>query len=74
MASICACGSSNDVDHAFSCGRGGYVIMRHNKIRDVTASFLREVATCVEVEPKPAANYWGSIHLIGDQQMSRRFE
>ena len=51
MASICACGSSNDVDHALACGRGGYVIMRQNEIRDLTASFLREVATCVEVEP-----------------------
>ena len=25
--------------------------MRHNEIRDLTASFLREVATCVKVEP-----------------------
>ena len=25
--------------------------MRHNKIRDRAASFLREVANCVEVEP-----------------------
>ena len=39
------------MDHALSCGRGGYVIMRHNKIRDLTASFLHEVATCIEVEP-----------------------
>ena len=51
MASICACGSNNDVDHAMSCGRGGYVMMRHNEIRDLTASFLCEVATCVKVEP-----------------------
>ena len=50
MASICTCGS-NDVDHALCCKRGGYVIMRHNKIRDLTAALLCEVGTCVKVEP-----------------------
>ena len=25
--------------------------MRHNEIRDLTAAFLHEVATCVKVEP-----------------------
>ena len=24
---------------------------RHNEIRDLTAAFLQEVATCIEVEP-----------------------
>ena len=51
MVSICACGSNNDVDNALSCSRGGYMIMRHNKIRDLTAAFLHEVATCVVVQP-----------------------
>ena len=27
--SFCQCGKQNDIDHAFSCKRGGYVMMRH---------------------------------------------
>ena len=34
-----------------SCARGGYVIMRHNEIQDVTATLLCEVTLYVEVEP-----------------------
>ena len=51
MSSICICGKQNDTSHALSCARGGYVIMRHNEIRDVTATLLREVTSNVEVEP-----------------------
>lgn len=29
MPITCACGKSNNVDHALSCCKGGYVIMRH---------------------------------------------
>ena len=51
MPSTCICGKQNDVSHALSCARGGYVIMRHNEIRDATATLLREVTSSVEVEP-----------------------
>ena len=40
-----------DTSHALSCARGGYVIMRHNEIRDVTATLLWEVISNVEAEP-----------------------
>ena len=36
----CACGKDNDVDHALSCAKGGYAIMRHDKIRDSMAEIL----------------------------------
>ena len=51
LPSICACGKANGVDHALSCPRGGFIIKRHNEIRDVTASLLKDVASAVEIEP-----------------------
>ena len=47
----CVCGKPFDVDHALSCSRGGYTILRHNELRDVTASLLSEVCHDVQVEP-----------------------
>ena len=56
--SHCQCGSKNDTDHALSCKKGGYIIMRHNRIRDLEAELMREVCTDVRVEPPllPLAN------------------
>ena len=51
MPISCACGKTNSVDHALSCPRGGYVISRHNGVRDVTASLLGEAVKHVEIEP-----------------------
>ena len=51
LPSTCACGKANGVDHALSCPRGGIIIKRHNEIRDVTASLLKDVTSTVEIEP-----------------------
>ena len=48
----CTCGGENSVDHALRCKRGGYTIMRHNKIRDLEAELMREVCNDVRVEPE----------------------
>ena len=48
---VCACGSSFTVEHVLSCPRGGFPIIRHNEIRDVTATMLTEVCHDVLVEP-----------------------
>ncbi len=37
--------------HALSCTKGGFPTLRHNEIRDTTASFLTEVCSKVCVEP-----------------------
>ena len=50
--SFCGCGQKNNVDHTLNCMLGGYVSMRHNKIRDLEASMLREVCKDVKVEPE----------------------
>ena len=47
----CGCGDLNSFDHILTCPKGGYVIMRHNALRDVEAKLLREVCKDVRVEP-----------------------
>jgi hypothetical protein len=51
MAIQCVCGANNSVSHALSCARGGFVIRRHNEIRDLTAILLQDVSTNVQIEP-----------------------
>ena len=40
------------MDHALQCATGGYVIKRHNRIRDLIAKFLNDVAYGVHTEPE----------------------
>ncbi|KAG0724864.1 hypothetical protein GWK47_039737 [Chionoecetes opilio] len=47
----CLCGSPNNVNHTMTCKRGGFVCIRHDEVRDVTASMLREVCRDVSTEP-----------------------
>ena len=48
----CACGNSFSVEHALSCPKGGYPTIRHNEIRDLTATLLSEVCHSVSIEPE----------------------
>ena len=48
---FCACGVKNSPDHTLNCKLGGYVVMRHNNLRDYEATLLREVCHDVKVEP-----------------------
>ena len=43
MASHCLCGKPFNVEHALSCPTSGFPIIRHNEIRDLTASLMTEV-------------------------------
>ena len=47
----CVCGKSFNVEHAFSCPCGSFLMICHNEIRDLTAKFLSEVCPDVGVEP-----------------------
>ena len=49
--SFCQCSKRNDVDHTLTCKKGGYVIMRHNKVRDLEAELMSEVCYDVKTEP-----------------------
>ena len=50
--SKCGCGSNFNVEHALSCAKGGFPTIRHNEIRDITASLLTEVCSEVCIEPE----------------------
>ena len=39
------------MEHAFTCPCGGFPSIRHNEVRDLTASLLSEVCSNVGVEP-----------------------
>ena len=41
------------VDQAMVCQRGGFIIQRHNELRDLEAEIPRTVCNDVEVEPVP---------------------
>ena len=51
LPSKCPCGQKFDLNHALNCKRGGFVIMRHNTIRDFEANLLKQICTDVETEP-----------------------
>ena len=48
----CACGSKFNIQHALVCKKGGFVTLRHNNLRDITAALLKEVCHGVKVEPQ----------------------
>ena len=39
--STCSCGANFDPDHMLVCRYGGYLSLRHNEIRDLTANLLK---------------------------------
>ena len=48
----CECGAISDIDHTLTCKKGGYIIMRHNAIRDLEAEILRDICHDVKIEPE----------------------
>ena len=48
----CVCGAKFEPDHMLICKYGGYPTLRHNEIRDITASLLKEVCQNVVTEPR----------------------
>ena len=47
----CECGQNFSIDHALSCKKGGFISLRHNEIRNITAKLLNEVHHDVKIEP-----------------------
>ena len=62
--SHCVCGHKFSVEHAPSCPTGGYTAIRHNEVRDLTASMLQEL--CHDVQVEPHLQYLSDI--VGDHQ------
>lgn len=51
IPNTCACGAPNNVNHTMTCKKGGFVCIRHDEVRDLTANMLREVYHDVSTEP-----------------------
>ena len=48
MPRYCACGLPSSVDHTLTCKKGGYVGLRHNRLRDTEALLMKEVTKDVQ--------------------------
>ena len=48
----CVCGDIFSVDHSMVCKKGGFIIQRHNELRDLEADLLSMVCNDVEIEPQ----------------------
>ena len=55
---MCTCGSKFSVEHALSCAKGGFPSIRHNEIRNLTATLLTEVChdMCIKTRLQPVSN------------------
>ena len=51
LPSTCGCGKDFDINHALNCAVGGYVIIRHNEVRNFEANLLRKVCNDTQIEP-----------------------
>jgi len=69
---ICACGNEFSVDRAMVCQRGGFIIQRHNELRDLETEMLRIDCNDVEVEPilqevtGETINHGANSRLLGE--------
>ena len=52
LLTTCLCGGKFDIQHSMSSIKGGFVTIRHNELRDLTAKVLLEV--CYDTEIKQA--------------------
>ena len=50
LPTLCVCGDSCNLQYALSCPKGGLVITRHNKLRNLLAEILGEVCKNVVIE------------------------
>ena len=64
LPAACACGERFDLTHALSCKKGGFVVQRHNELRDLTANLLDKVCRDVCVEP--------ALHELTGETMQNR--
>ena len=45
------CGQTFNMTHALNCKTGGFITIRHNRVRDFEAQLLTEICNDVEIEP-----------------------
>ena len=47
----CTCGNNFNIEHAVTCKNGAFITLRHNRLRNVITSLLKEVCHDVRIEP-----------------------
>ena len=52
IPSTCSCGCKMDIQHAMRDKKGGFITIRDNDRRDLTANLLTEVCKDVDIEPQ----------------------
>ena len=52
LPTFCPCGSKFDIQHSMSCKKGGFVSIRYNDLRDLTARIVSEICKDTEIAPK----------------------
>ena len=50
LLTLCVCGDLFNLQHSLSCPKGGLVITRHKKLRNLTAEILGEVCKNVVID------------------------
>ena len=75
IPSTCACGEVFKVDHSMICKLGGFVIQRHNELRDLEAELLSMVCSDVDTEPvlQETQDARLDIHRFWEHQRSAIF-
>ena len=51
LPSNCVCGVNFTLEHALICKRGGFIAIRHNELRDLTAKMLSPICNDIKIEP-----------------------
>ena len=46
----CECGQKINFEHALSCKKGGFITIRHNQVRYITANLLKIISNDVKIE------------------------
>ena len=52
LPTSCPCGSKFDIQHSMSCRKGGFLYIRHNDLRDLTANMMSEVCKDTKIKSK----------------------
>ena len=61
LPTTCTCGTPFSIEHCLNCHQGGFTIIRHNDIHDLTARLLGEVCHQVTIEPV--------LHLLSGESL-----
>ena len=51
ISSKCVCSEEYSVEHAMICKRRGFIIQRHDQLRNLKAKLLSSVGSDVEIKP-----------------------